>query len=181
MYGYKGVDTAIDAFARVRKVRPEAELVVAGRGPIAEELAGHPPPGIVVLNYYQSESELERLFARTTLVLLPYRDATQSGVGLQAIARGIPCIVSRAGALPELIEPVAPGCVVPCGDPEALAEAILRYLDHELSLRQAVQQHARGSFGWPVVARMLMSELHRTRVLKSETITRSASNGPGVA
>lgn len=176
MYGYKGADTAVAALALVRQHYPETVLVLAGRGPSADALAGAPPEGVAVLNRHQSEAEVDELFSSSRLVLLPYRDATQSGVGLQAIARGIPCVVSCVGALPDLMRPVAPDCVVPPGDARALSKSIIRYLDHDAAFRREVQTHARASFAWPVVADTLVAELRRLDVLRRATLHESLSS-----
>ena len=57
-------------------------------------------PRISLIARYISESEVDPLLADASLVALPYTQASQSGVGLLAIARGVPVVVSDLGALP---------------------------------------------------------------------------------
>ena len=54
---------------------------------------------------------------------LPYTQASQSGVGVLAIAAGVPVVVSDLGALPELA--YDPSFVFEAGNPRALAETIV--------------------------------------------------------
>jgi glycosyltransferase involved in cell wall biosynthesis len=159
LFPYKGVDTALDAFRAVAEQMPDVKLIVAGRGPLASLAIGQ--PSVEVQDEYIAESDVGALLEGVRLVLLPYRDATQSGVGVQAIARGVPCIVSSVGGLPELVQGASTGLIVPPSDPESLARAIARYIDHDEALRRAVFDHAQAHFSWPVAARRLRSELER--------------------
>jgi glycosyltransferase involved in cell wall biosynthesis len=159
LFAYKGVDTALDAFRLLPERMSDVKLIVAGRGPLAELARGR--PGVELREEYIVESDLDAMLDAVRLVLLPYKDATQSGVGLLAVARGVPCIVSRAGGLPELVENLAPRLVVPPDDPARLAEAIAEHVDHSEDLRRAIYDHAATHFAWPVAAQRLCSELQR--------------------
>jgi glycosyltransferase involved in cell wall biosynthesis len=116
---------------------------------------------VEVRNEYIPESELDSLLRDARLVLLPYKDATQSGVGLHAVERGVPCVVSSAGGLPELVEDVRASLVVAPEDPQGLADSIVANIDHDEGLRQAVYDYAAQHFAWPVVAQRLRDEVHR--------------------
>jgi glycosyltransferase involved in cell wall biosynthesis len=118
-----------------------------------------------LLDGYVDERHLDELLAGSRLVLLPYLDATQSGVGLRAVASGIPCIVTDEGALPDLVPGELGSFVIPSGDPEALAAAIVAHVDHDAALRAAFHAHAARHLDWPVVGRVLLDELRRLRLL----------------
>ena len=107
---------------------------------------------------------MRELIDSARLVLLPYRDATQSGVGLQAIARGVPCIVSEVGGLPDLVPP-GRDWVVPARDPASLAASILEALDHDEDERRELLAFACEHFAWPAVAAQLLGELRRLGIL----------------
>ena len=85
---------------------------------------------------YISEDEVGPLLAEASLVTLPYTQASQSGVGLLAIAEGVPVVVSDLGALPELAYDRT--FVAAPGDAGALAETIVRHLDDGADVREAV-------------------------------------------
>lgn len=173
LFAYKGVDTALDAMRLLPEEMSDVKLVVAGRGPLAELARGR--PDVELRNEYIAESDVDVLLDDVRLVLLPYKDATQSGVGLAAVARGIPCVVSRAGGLPELVEDSSPGLVVPPDDPQRLADAIIAHIDHDQDLRTALYDHAAAHFAWPVAAGELRSELRRLGLYASGNPTGAAS------
>jgi glycosyltransferase involved in cell wall biosynthesis len=159
LFAYKGVDTALEAFSSLPDEFSDATLIVAGRGPLADLARGQ--RNVELYEGYVTDADADALLDSARLVLLPYKDATQSGVGLQAVSRGVPCIVSCAGALPELVQDSSPGLVVPPNSPVSLAQSIVRYIDHDETLRRAIHDHARTHFAWPVAAQQLRCELQR--------------------
>jgi glycosyltransferase involved in cell wall biosynthesis len=170
LFPYKGIDIAIEAMKLVRSQRPDCCLFIAGDGPMGASLREALPEGVTLHDGYVTEHELDVLLGRATLVLLPYRDATQSGVGLRAVAAGVPCIVTGEGGLPDLVPPNLPSYVVPSGDARALAEAILEHLDHDELDRRAFHEHASQMFDWPVVGKQMVSELRRLNLIASDRV-----------
>ena len=80
------------------------------------------------------------------MLVLPYTQASQSGVGLLAIAAGLPVVVSDLGGLPELA--YEPSFVAEAGGPDTLAETIRRHIDDGADVRREVLRHARERFSW---------------------------------
>jgi glycosyltransferase involved in cell wall biosynthesis len=153
---YKGVEVLVEATGLVWERRPDVRLVVAGEGPAAR----HVPEDrrISLIRGYIAEHEVDELFAKASLVALPYTQASQSGVGVLAIAAGIPVVVSKLGALPELA--YEPSFTVEAGNPRALAATILQHLDDGPQVRSAVLRHAQSHFSWDRAAQ-LSTELYR--------------------
>jgi glycosyltransferase involved in cell wall biosynthesis len=145
---YKGLTVLLEAMERVWAVRPEVRLIVAGKGTDAAAVPADPRVE-AILNYIP-EAQICGLFLRGSLAVLPYVDASQSGVGLHAVGHGVPVVVTSVGALPELT--LDDSYVVPPGDPRALANALLEHLDDGPAVRQAVLEHARRRFSWDAVA-----------------------------
>jgi len=157
---YKGVDTALRAFAQVLAKMPECRLLIAGRlwekwkpyqhlidhlG-VAEQI-------LPVLDYIPS-GEVYRYFCAADLVILPYhRFDSQSGVGSTAISFRKPMIVTRVGGLPELVRDSR--FVVPPGDPDALASAIINcFQDPDLlSIMARDADTVAQQLSWPAIAR----------------------------
>lgn len=126
---YKGIDTAITAFARVKKQIPAARLLIVGKlwqdwTPYDAMIrkCGIEKQVVTRLDYIPS-ADVHRYFCAADLVVLPYRHFdSQSGVGGTAVSFRKPLIVTQVGGLPELL--IDTGAVVPPGDPNALAQAI---------------------------------------------------------
>jgi glycosyltransferase involved in cell wall biosynthesis len=70
------------------------------------------------------DDEALDLFRRCGLLVLPYRDATQSALVAHAYFFRKPVIVTRTGALPECVVKGQTGWLVPPEDPQALAAAL---------------------------------------------------------
>jgi glycosyltransferase involved in cell wall biosynthesis len=77
---------------------------------------------------YVPDDEAQALFSRTDLAILPYISTTASGVLSTAIGYGVPVVVSEVGDLGAIVRDNGIGEVVPAGDHEALANAILSAL-----------------------------------------------------
>ncbi len=148
---YKGVDALLAAWSLLRRDRswgtpsysddrfpttePSPRLIIAG--PVAPGLALPPlPPGVELRNRLILDEEAEALFRAADLLVLPYRDATQSALVAAAYAYGLPVIVTRIGALPEYVREGETGWVVPPGEPTALAAALATALADPDRLRR---------------------------------------------
>ena len=75
------------------------------------------------------------LFQESSVVVLPYVEATQSGVVPVAYTFAKPVVATGTGALAEAVEHGVTGILVPPRDPQALADAIVRLL-RDKSLRE---------------------------------------------
>lgn len=161
---YKGVEVLAEAMRTVWEQRPEVRLVVAGAGEAARLVPDD--DRVSLMARYIPETEVEELLARASLMVLPYTQASQSGVGLLAIGAGVPIVVSDVGALPDLA--CDSSFVVEAGNPLALAEAILRHLDDGPEVRRAVLRYGREQFSWDRVAQ-LSTELYRALAAESRS------------
>ena len=124
---YKGVDVLLDAMERVWATLPETRLTIAGNG----ELEDHSllsDPRVEVRIEHVPDQALPELFAAAGCVALPYRQASQSGVGSLAKQYARPLVVSGVGGLPELVADGS-GVTVAAEDPGALADGLVEVLD----------------------------------------------------
>ncbi len=155
---YKGVDTAIRAFAETLRRIPDSRLVIAGKlweswepyERIAEDLGVRDK--MIVHTDYIPSGDVHRYFAAADLVILPYRRFdSQSGVGNVALSFRKPMIVSDVGGLPEFVEDRR--YIVPPDDPPALAKAMADCLDNPDALRQMARYARQVSerFAWPKI------------------------------
>ena len=86
---------------------------------------------VKIIDGYVPDREVEKYFAMTDLVVLPYESATQSGIVQIAYGFEKPVIVTRVGGLPEVVEDGITGDIVEPFDDEALAEAIYKYFNED--------------------------------------------------
>jgi glycosyltransferase involved in cell wall biosynthesis len=107
------------------------------------------------------------LLADYDALVLPsrYEHEGQAGVVLEAMVAGIPAIVSTRPGLVELVSDGENGLVVPEGDPQTLARAILRLTDAEL----------RGTLGYANRAR---AAAHDVRTVARELVQALEPPGP---
>lgn len=130
---YKGLGTFLEALAKLKE-RTDFEAVIAGEfylnsgdfKRMAARLGVY--DRIIWKDRYVANEEVPPLFRDSDLVVLPYTQATQSGVVPVAYQFGVPVIATRVGGLAEVIQDGETGYLVPPNDPEALAEKIYLYL-----------------------------------------------------
>ncbi len=141
---YKGLDLLRDAFEVVRQCHPTARLRIVGQGPVERLAPGLASlPGVTVEQRWVDESEIPALMAAADVVVLPYREASQSGVVPIALACGVPVVATAVGGLAEQIQDGVNGAVVATPSAPALATAMLRLCDG--SLRARLRRGAQGS------------------------------------
>jgi glycogen synthase len=151
----KGFDSALTAFATVRNRLPSARLVIAGDGPersklqqqtielgLADsvEFVGSVPPETAA-----------HLIDEATLVVMPSRLEGFGLVALEAALMARPVVAARVGGLPEVVVHEQTGLLVAVNDSQALAQAIVRLLEHPNIARQmgrAARDWARQKFNW---------------------------------
>jgi glycosyltransferase involved in cell wall biosynthesis len=160
---YKGLDVLYAAAPRVAERVADVRFVVAGRAIDGFE-PPRPPPlpnggRVEVIEGHVANDRLARLHAEATVVACPYRDATQSGVILTAYAFGTPVVASSVGGLPEYVDDGTTGLLVPPGDPDALADALVRVLTDEAlrgRLAEGVAAVREGRLAWPRIADLVL-------------------------
>lgn len=162
---YKGLDILLEALPQVLARQP-VHLLIAGefwdgeadyRRQISRlQLDAH----VTIDNRYIPDEELSAYLQAASVVVLPYRSATQSAVLQLAFGHGRPVITTDVGGLAEAVEDGRTGLVVPPEDVEALAGAILHYV--EADLQPAFEENialARGRFAWGRLVEALVQEL----------------------
>lgn len=147
IWPYKGLDHLINAEPYLHKRIAEYKVVIAGTGePFARyrHMMTHPEQ-FEVINAFVSVEQRDRLFAQADVVVLPYVEATQTGVIPLAYRSGTPVVATTVGGLPEVVEHERTGLLVPPADPRALADAIVRLAEDE-DLRVDMSCAARTAF-----------------------------------
>ncbi|MFW5942701.1 MAG: glycosyltransferase family 4 protein [Chloroflexota bacterium] len=158
---YKGLDILLQALPEVLRCR-RVHLLVAG-----EFWQGEEPYRELVReleledsttfeNRYVPDDELAAYLDAADVVVLPYRHATQSAVVQLAFGRRRPVITTDVGGLAEAVDHERTGLVVPPEDPQALAQAILRFFDEDLQGTFAANIEAEQErFSWETLVEQL--------------------------
>ena len=157
----KGLDLLLAAFARVRGAEPEARLLVIGAAGDASSLLGPPAPAGVTVLGPLSQAELAARLRTADCLVLPSRNESFGMVVPEALAAGLPVLVSdRAGAA-ALIEEGRNGWVVPAGDAEALAGRMLQAAGDREALRRMREacRRSAAACGWPAYGERLTALL----------------------
>jgi glycosyltransferase involved in cell wall biosynthesis len=104
---------------------------------------------VKLVDRYIKNEEVSLYFRCADVVVLPYVDATQSGVVQIAFALEVPVITTDVGGLPESVEDGCTGYVVASRSPEQLAGAIVRfYRDAREPLFRKEIARRKGEFDW---------------------------------
>ena len=168
MERYKGVDVLIGAIRNLLSDGYKFDLIVAGRG---SELDEHLDvlsalPNVRIINKYLQPVEAQSLFRAATVVVMPYRDATQSGVVASAFGNGRPVVASRVGGIPDVVKHEVNGLLVEPGDSIELAAALARILT-DAPLRGRLTDGARHSalneLNWDIIASRVSHQLRTAR------------------
>ncbi len=123
----KGGATLLEAWRLVRQRLPDAKLQIVGpksRPPVAARV-----PGVVWIGHIDDRYELERLYDQAQVFVLPSLFEPFGRSVFEAMGHGLPCVVTDGGGIRESVEPGKDGLLVPAGDPESLAEALVGLLD----------------------------------------------------
>ncbi|WP_147534483.1 glycosyltransferase family 4 protein [Bacillus marasmi] len=132
---YKGLDLFIKSAILLEEKRKDIKFIIAGDGNIEEysELLGR-INNLEIHNYLIPEQEIENLFKKSSIVVLPYTSASQSGIIPIAYYYSRPVIVTNVGALPEYVENYSTGLIVENVDEESVSKAIMDLLLDENEL-----------------------------------------------
>ena len=128
---YKGLDILLKAIPLVWEKFPEEKFVIAGEGSLKpyQELMPNNPRLSTHIRHL-SEEEVASFFLRAKMLVMPYNEASQSGVIPIAYAFRKPVIASTVGSIPEVMEHLHTGLLIPPKDEEALAKAIIYLLEN---------------------------------------------------
>ena len=124
----KGVDVLIEAARIVARSRPDWRLALVGEGPSRAEIERSTRDDPLLagrVRWLGFRDDVPALLKSAALFVLPSRWEGMPNAVLEAMAAGTPVVATRVEGTEELIADGRTGRLVPPGDPEALAGAIL--------------------------------------------------------
>ncbi len=163
----KGVHLLLEAVSRLGREFPDLRLVVAGKGPEADELkdlAGRLwiADQVRFLGFVEDEKRNE-LFRLADVAVFPSLYEPFGIVALEAMAYGTPLLVADTGGLREIVRHGENGAMMYTGDVESLVNQ-LRWLLQNPMIRQQLAQQAledvRQRYDWAHLARQTAEEYH---------------------
>jgi len=100
---YKGIELLLDALFTIP---PESfdRLIIAGKSSYRYDLSAYSRDFLAKLEIYDeflSQEKIAKIFNRAHILIMPYLEASQSGVASIAIANAIPTVCSDVGGLKE--------------------------------------------------------------------------------
>ena len=170
---YKGLMNIIEALPLIRKQISNAHLLVVG------EFYDNPQPyldaikqldlgtNITIINEYVANEAVHLYFTAANLAVLPYNEATQSGILSIAYGFAKPVVVTDVGGLAELVDDGKTGFIVPPHDIPKLANSIIRYFkenhEHGFSLNIEAKRQENSFNNIRVVFEEIESDLKSER------------------
>jgi glycosyltransferase involved in cell wall biosynthesis len=163
---YKGLRYLLDAGDILYGRGHVFRLVVAGTGSDLEHYRTRIASSawVELIDRYISAAEVPSLFRRAMGVVLPYTDATQSGVSAMAFAFARPVIATGVGDVTDVVIDGQTGLIIPPRDGKSLANAMEKFLvDRRLrdSLATGAAEFAKEKLSWPRIAEVTYSSYCR--------------------
>ncbi len=158
LQAYKGHRVLVQACAQLRDRGVRLHCRILGGGGLApalrRQIAALGLHAQVELAGAVTESEVAAALAQADVFVLPSIVAPSGQMEgipvalMEAMAAGLPVVASRLSGIPELIRDGCDGLLVPPGDAEALAQAVLGLADagERRRLGAAAQQRVRAEF-----------------------------------
>lgn len=155
----KGLQVLVAASPQVLTYSPKTKFVIAGRGPMADELRLQADRlGVGQRFYftgYINDEDRDKLFVVSDVAAFPSLYEPFGIVALEAMAARVPVVVSAVGGLTEVVENHVTGILAVPNNPDSLAWAVIHTLSRpdwsvarvENAYRRVIEQ-----FSWPHVA-----------------------------
>lgn len=163
----KGIPDLLEAVQLVedRSIGVRLYLDLVGTGPLWADLVRQPHSDAVRYHGAVNDAELQRLYAAADVFVLPTHFEGMPTVVLEAMARGLPIVVSDVGATRDLVDSTN-GFLVPPRRPSVLADRIVACAvmprERLRALGAASLAKARTQFSWTEVARRHVALFERT-------------------
>lgn len=179
---YKGIEVLLRAAPLIAAQIPDVRIVIAGSGdyPVVQDAANENPDWFEVHNRFISSEEVAQFFQRSSVVVLPYLEASQSGVVPVAYQFGKPVVATNVGSIPEVVDDGKTGLLVEPGNEYALADAVIRLLKDapfRAALGEAAKAKSEQDLSWDSIASRTLDvyEIAKFKKLKAPSSEKRAN------
>jgi D-inositol-3-phosphate glycosyltransferase len=165
---YKGLDLLLKAMADPAVKSSGIKLIVAGEFYDDENLyfdlirTLDISERVIIHSHFINNEDVRYYFSAASLVVQPYRSATQSGVTQIAYHFNKPMVVTDVGGLAEIVPDGKCGYVVP-PEPEAIAKAIADFFSGDEDRFKAGLEEQKKLYSWDRLTESLRRLLRMTQ------------------
>lgn len=159
---YKGVHLMLDALRTLKQEGYDVEAIIHGSGPEARLTTEYRDIAPNWQPRWIDDAEIPGLLADLDLLVLPYIEASQSGVMAYALSAGLPVLGTPTGGLMEQIQKSQSGMISEAVSADALAAGLRTLLNNDELYRQLSLnslQSAQTTFSWKSFAERLLPVL----------------------
>lgn len=148
----KGIDTLIEAFAKLRRAGSKAHLYIVGEGPDRAELEGQAnrSDGSGDIHFLGYVGDPRSVIAGADVFVLASLQEPCGLALIEARQMGCACIATEVGGNPEILEHGKGGLLVPPGSCDLLADAIRSLIEDDSRLGNMRQAARSGWQHWTV-------------------------------
>ena len=123
---YKGLDLLMAAVRSLKQRGTEIELGVFGEGDIERQQLDLAALGAEIVNRWIGHGEISAILDRYDVLVLPYVEASQSGVAAAAQGAGMPIVATPVGGLSEQIRDEVDGLIAGQATAQSIADCLDR-------------------------------------------------------
>lgn len=160
---YKGLGVLGEAYKIIADNNMNITLTIAGNGDFSEfEELYQDLPKVHLINRYIDDDEVGGLFDGPNVVtVIPYIDATQSGIISIAFEYGTPIIASDTGGLREQLDEGKIGLMFEAGNPDELAKKMQIIIDNPdiFKIQRNLEENYLHTLEWNVVMFKMLEKL----------------------
>lgn len=161
---YKGLDLLLDTLKTMKNTK--FKLIIAGEGDMGPYMERIKSLGekIELHNTYISDEKVHEFFQRAAFVVMPYHEATQTGIIPIAYSFKRPVIVTRVGSLPDEVMDGKTGMVIAKDDTNVLKDAITKMLKNPHKTAQMGEEGYRfmkKELDWGKITEKLYKDIER--------------------
>jgi glycosyltransferase involved in cell wall biosynthesis len=162
---YKGIEVLLRAFKIIKQEILDAKLLIVGSGDITKykELIT-PLKDVEAVNRWVRDDEVGVFFSKADFLVVPYIDASQSGVIPIAYGFSMPVVASRIGGIPEQVDDGKTGFLVTPGNEHELAEKCIKLLKNPDLIKEMGQnayKKAHGEMSWERASDLLLENINK--------------------
>lgn len=160
---YKGIDSLLNTYTNYNGI---IDLVIAGSGVLQTEWMDiiNRDKRILLINRYIKDAEMIWLIKNANAVILPYVEASQSGVIPIAYSYGVPVITSNVEGLTQNVERDSTGIICETIDDYIKAYYRLENSEVRINMTKNINSYYTEKFDWIQNLTKMIEQIEMTRM-----------------